>query len=242
MSQGAVALRGIVHRAQPSSRVRGFMAAALSGLVLGLGVPVSAAAESGADTALKNVAIAGTVASWTAALFGHAPVGACLFNGNSNGSGAEWGLHAQAGRDDELKFASLGAVRRECHLMQVGSFALDVAPVISVSGWSAESQSAGAHRAWDVAYVPMLHWRMPIAARTRLDFEFGIGPMYLSRAHVGDRQKGSNFQFSDHFGVGIGSADGHWRVGLIYRHVSNLDIREPNNAVDFKGISLEWRP
>ena len=80
------------------------------------------------------------------------------------------------------------------------------------------------------------------ADHTRLDFEFGIGPMYLNQHDIGNRQKSTDFQFSDHFGVGIGSSDGKWRVGFAFRHVSNLDIKDPNNAVDFKGVVLSYRP
>ena len=42
--------------------------------------------------------------------------------------------------------------------------------------------------------------------------------------------------------VGLSTADGHWRAGFAFRHLSNLSIRTPNNAVDFKGIALEWTP
>ena len=47
---------------------------------------------------------------------------------------------------------------------------------------------------------------------------------------------------SDHFGNGVGSADRHWRVGIAFRHIRNLSIRTPNDAVDFKGVAIEWTP
>jgi hypothetical protein len=213
-----------------------------SATLVALAATSSAHAETGTGSALKNTAIAGTVVSWAVALFKGAPVGDCLVHGNSNGPGADWGLRVQEGQDSELKMWQVGAERRECALTQGAGFALDVSPVVSAGFWQADSDSTYAHHAFDVAYVPMLHWRLPVADHTRLDFEFGIGPMYLSEHDIGNRQKGSDFQFSDHFGVGIGSADGKWRIGFAFRHVSNLDIKDPNDAVDFKGVVLSYRP
>lgn len=217
-------------------------APAFAAAVLALVAVVPASAETGAGSALKNTAIAGTVASWAVALIKGAPVGDCLVHGNSNGPGADWGLRLQEGQDSELRMWQIGAERRECALTQAAGFSLDVSPVASVGFWQADSDSTYAHHAFDFAYVPMLHWRLPVADHTRLDFEFGIGPMYLSEHDIGNRQKSTDFQFSDHFGVGIGSSDGKWRIGFAFRHVSNLDIKDPNNAVDFKGVVLSYRP
>jgi hypothetical protein len=88
----------------------------------------------------------------------------------------------------------------------------------------------------------MMHWRHGLSGGTNWDVEFGIGPDYLSEASIGNRQKSTNFQFSDHFGLGIGSRDGTWRLGFEFRHISNLSIQTPNAAVDFKGIAFSYRP
>ncbi len=229
-------------RAGACPRLPDALRAGLVAASLALGAAVPAHAESSSGSALKNTAIAGTVATWAVALWRGAPVGDCLVQGNSSGPGADWGLRVQAGKDAELKYASLGAERRECFLTNAGGFSLDVAPVVAAGFWDADSQSLYSHKAWDVSYVPMMHWRYPVAQHTRIDFEFGIGPTYLSEPDIGDRRKSTSFQFSDHFGIGLGSADGHWRVGFAFRHVSNLSIKTPNAAVDFKGIAIEWRP
>ncbi len=77
---------------------------------------VPAQAESSSGSALKNTAIAGTVATWAVALFKGAPVGDCLVRGNSSGPGGDWGLRIQGGKDAELKYGSIGAERRDCNL------------------------------------------------------------------------------------------------------------------------------
>lgn len=177
-------------------------------------------------------------------------MGDCLVNGPRDGDG--WGLRAQEGHDKELKFWSVGAVRRDCHLTQVAGFALDVAPVASVGFWRADATytplgsgfvlNTPHQTTWDVAFVPMLHWKLPLGPSVLLDTEVGIGPAWLNNPEFGTRRKSTNFQFSDHLGIGLATRDGHWRIEYAYRHVSNADIRKPNNAVDFKGLVLEWKP
>ena len=121
-------------------------------------------------------------------------------------------------------------------------------------GWHMEHQaSPGARGPWFVVETVLLvggveyrtfvpNGTLIFGFRLPSGYEFGIGPSYLSESNIGNRQKGSNFQFSDHFGVGVSSADGHWRAGFAFRHISNLSIRTPNNAVDFKGVAIEWTP
>jgi hypothetical protein len=231
------ALRGSARRARLSNSRAGALLAGL--LALGAGAP--AAAESGSGAALKNTAIAGTVLTYTAAFIKGAPVGSCLLHG-SGAPGADWGVRGQYGEDKELSFGSLGLERRACDLTRFDGLSLDISPVAAVGYWQADSGSAYAQHAWDVAYVPMLYWRAPLGGAVRFDLGFGIGPMLLSEPNIGNRQKGTNFQFSDQFEAGLSSADGKWRVAFAFRHVSNLDISSNNDAVDFKGVAISWRP
>lgn len=97
----------------------------------------------------------------------------------------------------------------------------------------------GSAHAWDAAAIPMLHWRVPFTQRMIATLDFGIGVSYLSESNIGMRIKGTNFQFSDHIGIGIEDLIGKWRAGIGYRHISNADISNPNNGVDFVGGSVE---
>jgi hypothetical protein len=219
-------------------RLAAGLSTALAAVALVAAAP--AHAETGLGTTLKNTAIVGTIATWTVAALKGAPFLGCLEHGDAGHDA--WGGRVSAAKDAELSLQSIGVERHECKLTDVGGFSLDMSPLVSASAWQAKSSSPYAHSAWDVAFVPMMHWRTPVGSGLRADLEFGIGPSYLSESNIGGRQKGSNFQFSDHFGVGLSTADGHWRAGFAFRHISNLSIRTPNNAVDFKGIALEWTP
>ena len=229
--------------AQPSKRPRLTAGSSIATAFATALLAVAAApahAESSSGAALKNTAIAGTIATWAVAGLERTPFFGCLAHGDPKDD--NWGGRVAAGKDAELKYESIGLERHECQLTDLGPFSLDLSPVVSVGAWQAKSDSLYSHSAWDIAFVPMMHWRYPVATGTRLDLEFGIGPAYLSEASIGNRLKSTNFQFSDHFGVGLSSSDGHWRAGFEFRHVSNLSIQTPNAAVDFKGIALEWTP
>jgi hypothetical protein len=208
-----------------------FLTHASRTLVFAASAAISIPAQAGNDITMKNGAIIGTLASWGIAALRQSPIKVCMTDGI-------WGARAQAGHDKELDFASLATVRRDCLLAEASGWQLNVASVASISRWRASSGTTGA---WDIAFVPMLRWKRPLEMNLRVDVEFGIGPAWLSETNIGNRRKSTNFQFSDHLGLGLGDADGRWRAGLAYRHISNAGIRTPNNAVDFKGISLEWQ-
>ncbi len=228
-----------MHSTTPAFR-RSRLAAGLTAATLALAAAAPAHAETGLGSALKNTAIAGTIATWTVAALRGAPFFGCLAHGQAGNDA--WGGRVFAAKDAELSTESIGVERHECQLTEVSGFSLDMSPMLSASAWQAKSDSKYQHSAWDVAFVPMMHWRAPVGGGLRADLEFGIGPAYLSEVDIGNRQKGSGFQFSDHFGIGVSSADGHWRAGFAFRHISNLSIKTPNNAVDFKGVALEWTP
>ena len=217
-----------------------FASSLASALVLSLNLAGSALAQtpdqnrpaSGSSNALRALAVGGTLSSWAYAAWQGAPLTRC--------DHAHWQVRAFGAKDDELKTGSLGAALGDCHMLKVGDWSLSNQTAFSVSRWSASGQFSGADSAWDVAVVPLLHWQHHAFGPHKMEVEFGIGPAWLSEPHIGDRYKSTQFQFSDHLGLNlVGPAD-QWRVGLHWRHISNLDIRTPNNGVDFKGLVFAY--
>lgn len=109
------------------------------------------------------------------------------------------------------------------------------------SHWRTRGAVTGATTAADLAFVPLLHWQRPLNDGLKFEFEFGVGPTWLSQPDVGNRHKSTQFQFSDSVGLGLSDAAGNWRLGLTWRHISNSDIQTPNEAVDFKALTLAFR-
>lgn len=191
------------------------------------------AVHAAGDEALKNAAVGGTLLSWAAALWVGAPLTRC--------DDTRWRLRVAAAQGDELQQVQVGAARGRCALFDAGPWSLSHTPTLTLAHWRADDGPYARH-AFDVAAVPMLHWRAPMPGTAlAFDVELGIGAAWLSRKNIGTRAKGSHFQFSDHLGFGIGEPGGRWRVGFTYRHVSNGDLTDDNDAVDFKGVVFEWR-
>ena len=71
--------------------------------------------------------------------------------------------------------------------------------------------------------------------------ELGIGFHLLSRTSLGDKRFSTMFQFGDHLGVGYRfGAKGAFDISYRYQHLSNADIKRPNNGIDFNQIRLQY--
>ena len=74
-----------------------------------------------------------------------------------------------------------------------------------------------------------------------LDASFGLGPDLISRTSIGHQRKSTVLQFTDEMGVGISDLKKRVRLSLTYRHISNIDIKLPNNGTNFVGMGLSYR-
>ena len=74
-----------------------------------------------------------------------------------------------------------------------------------------------------------------------VDFSVGLGPTLVSETDIGTRQKSTLFQFTDEMGIGISDLNQRARLAFTYRHVSNADIKLPNNGMNFIGFGLTYR-
>jgi hypothetical protein len=188
--------------------------------------------SSGSSNGLRFLAVGGTLASWTTAYLKGAP----LFDCHS----AKWQARGFVAKDAELNLVSVGAAYGECPLTTLGGWSLSQQTQAAVGHWSSHGSVSGASSAWDVSLVPLLHWQHPAFGGQKVEVEVGVGPAWLSEPNIGNRIKSTQFQFSDHLGVNLVDGAGQWRLGVHWRHISNLDIKTPNNGVDFAGVTLSW--
>jgi hypothetical protein len=208
-------------------------AARLAPCLLALaGLSIAPAAQAQSSNALRFLAVGGNFASLATAFWKGARFGDC--------GGAKWQARTSVAQDAELTLASVGAAYGECPLLTLGGWSLSQQTAVSVGHWSSSGSVSGASAAWDASVVPLLHWQRPAFGGHKLEVEVGVGPAWLSEPNIGNRVKSTQFQFSDHLGVNLVDGSGQWRVGVHWRHVSNLDIQTPNNGVDFAGLVLAW--
>lgn len=89
-----------------------------------------------------------------------------------------------------------------------------------------------------VALTPMFYLKR-IPAPTWVDpyIAFGIGPAYLTRKQLGDRNLGGHFGFQDLIGLGVHLGKGKkLAFSYAYIHYSNAGIFKPNQGIDIKHL------
>jgi lipid A 3-O-deacylase len=71
--------------------------------------------------------------------------------------------------------------------------------------------------------------------------EAGIGAHLLSDTHLGDRSLSTAFQFGSLIGLGVGFGErGQYELSYRYTHISNADLKQPNDGVDLHLLKLGY--
>jgi hypothetical protein len=163
-----------------------------------------------------------------------------IFNRNSFDCKNSYKLGYQAAKDEELSSHSLNFSPMDCKLgastMLPQSMTFEVLPTVLGSVWNADL-GPYSKQAFSLALIPIGRYGLQVGAAI-VDFSVGLGPTLVSETAIGTRQKSTNFQFTDEMGIGISDLNQRARLAFTYRHVSNADIKLPNNGVNFLGLGL----
>jgi hypothetical protein len=163
-----------------------------------------------------------------------------IFNRHSFECKNNYRLGYQAAKDEELSSHSLNFSPMDCKLGATSllpqSLTFEVLPTVLGSVWNADS-GPYAKQAFSLALIPMGRYGLQFGSAI-VDFSVGLGPTLVSETDIGTRQKSTNFQFTDEMGLGISDLSQRARLAFTYRHVSNADIKLPNNGVNFFGLGL----
>lgn len=156
---------------------------------------------------------------------------------------SQWDVGYQAGKDKRLysDTARLGFMSCKMDTSEVLPWGIDfkIIPTGFASVWQT-SQGTNGTSLDELGFVPLGQFGKAVGP-IYLDASFGLGPDLLSRNRIGVQRKSTLFQFTDEMGVGISDSKQRWRLSLTYRHISNLDIRLPNNGTNFVGLGLSYR-
>jgi hypothetical protein len=72
--------------------------------------------------------------------------------------------------------------------------------------------------------------------------ELAIGVNLLSHTWIENRRMSTAFQFGEFGGVGISFGDKHqFDLGARYQHISNADIKRPNDGLSYPSIVFQYR-
>jgi lipid A 3-O-deacylase len=89
-----------------------------------------------------------------------------------------------------------------------------------------------------VALTPMFYLKR-IWAQSWIDpyIAAGVGPAYLTRKQLGDRDLGGHFGFQDLIGLGVRlGKEKKLAFSYAYMHYSNAGIFKPNHGIDIKHL------
>ncbi|MDH5535742.1 MAG: acyloxyacyl hydrolase [Betaproteobacteria bacterium] len=87
----------------------------------------------------------------------------------------------------------------------------------------------------EIGLTPVLRFQQ--TSGRGLYVEGGFGVHLLSRSHIGDLRLGTLVQFGSSIEVGFRFGDkGQYDLSVCYQHLSNADIKQPNDGIDFNQI------
>jgi len=181
------------------------------------------------NTVRKNTVIAAGLATNTFAIFNRQHLKACE---------TQWDFGYQYAKDEKIYSNTLRSSFMKCDMDTSSVLPWDlefsVLPTGFVSYWNTSAGSYGTSLV-EVGLVPVGQFSKAVGS-VYVDASFGLGPDLISKTSIGYKKKSTAFQFSDEMGIGISDAKKRMRLSYSYRHISNLDIKTPNNGTNFVGV------
>ncbi len=98
-----------------------------------------------------------------------------------------------------------------------------------------KGDEAGARNLWDIGFTPV--FRLSRNGGTFF-LEGAIGGHLLSKTRINNRRGfGASFNFGDYLGFGRMLGDkNRYELGYRFQHISNADIAQPNDGINFHQI------
>lgn len=109
----------------------------------------------------------------------------------------------------------------------------------SLGRWQGDGD--GSETLWDAGITPVFRVQ-PNGGSSGFYLEGAVGAHWLSASRINShRDFGSHFNFGDHVGFGATfGAKGGYDLGYRWQHLSNADIKMPNNGIDFHQVRLTY--
>lgn len=113
---------------------------------------------------------------------------------------------------------------------------------LTLAHWDNDHPERASSGIWDIGLTPVFRWQQKARSELSPYVEAGIGAHLLSETSVAPDQKFStNFQFGSHLGIGIRFGKDHaFDLGARIRHLSNANIKKPNDGINFYEVRLSY--
>lgn len=113
---------------------------------------------------------------------------------------------------------------------------------LGVAYWDNDSRRKTHSGLWDLGFTPVFRIQQDVPGSIAPYLEAGVGAHLLSNTSVSEQRSFSTaFQFGSHAGVGLRFGPGHrYEFGYRFQHLSNADIKEPNDGINFHQLRLGY--
>jgi len=156
---------------------------------------------------------------------------------------AEWTLSGIVGAGNHLNVAGVEAQVPSGYagaLTDPWSWSLRWA--VDVGYWWAQSHTDSGSSLWETGLTPVVELRRAAANGISYYVEGGIGIHLLSHTRIDEQELSTAFQFGELAGIGVIFGDREqYAIGVRIQHISNANIKEPNNGATFGEVRISYR-
>jgi hypothetical protein len=109
--------------------------------------------------------------------------------------------------------------------------------------WRGLDQNTSNKYVWDFSAYPVLRLETGKSSKFSPYAEAGVGVNLLSHTRINDNRRFSiAFQFGEFLGTGVTFGERRqYGLGLRVQHVSNGDIKSPNDGLTYGAVAFQYR-
>jgi len=149
----------------------------------------------------------------------------------------------EAGRGESVDIAGLGTTWTDVYAWHTPyNTELNLSLLGRVDHWHGVEDNAIVSNLWDVSATPVLRLQPAQPTHWFPFFDVGVGVHWITETQINvHRQLSTHFQFGEFFGPGVRFGT-HAQYELTFRvqHVSNGNIKEPNNGLTFRTLVFQY--
>lgn len=150
--------------------------------------------------------------------------------------------YGDAQRADVQRVQAAAQWHWDRYLLERGDWRLDGYWELMAAGWINDEPEATNSGLWELGFTPVFRLQRTLGSALSPYAEAGVGAHLLSASSVtAGRRFSTAFQFGTHIGVGVRFGSRHaYEVGYRFQHLSNANIRKPNDGIEFHEIRLGY--
>jgi lipid A 3-O-deacylase len=150
----------------------------------------------------------------------------------------------EGGSGQSVDVVGLGIAWTDVHAWRgPWSTELNLSLLGRVDHWHGTEENPVVSNLWDVSATPVVRIQPAQPKGWFAFFDVGIGVHLISETRINEhRQFSTVFQFGEFFGPGVRFGDrAQYELSFRVQHVSNGNIKEPNNGLTFHTIAFQYR-